>query len=100
MSTQESFQLVVVSAGTSDPSSTRLLADRTAERVAALAERHGHQVTISVIELREIGRRHARTVARAMTARLDRGELAQLEAICRKLAVPMAADDKNKVLVP
>ena len=28
----ERFRLVVVSAGTSDPSSTRLLADRTAER--------------------------------------------------------------------
>ena len=29
------FRLVVVSAGTSDPSSTRLLADRTADRAAA-----------------------------------------------------------------
>ena len=37
MSTQESFQLVVVSAGTSDPSSTRLLADRTAQRATELA---------------------------------------------------------------
>ena len=35
---QESFTLVVVGAGTSDPSSTRMLADRTAERAAALAE--------------------------------------------------------------
>ena len=50
----ERFRLVVVSAGTSDPSSTRLLADRTAERVAALAARHGHEVTTGVIELREI----------------------------------------------
>ena len=31
-SSAERFRLVVVSAGTSDPSSTRLLADRTAER--------------------------------------------------------------------
>ena len=33
------FRLVVVSAGTSDPSATRLLADRTAERATALAAR-------------------------------------------------------------
>jgi FMN reductase len=51
---QEPFRLAVVSAGTSDPSSTRLLADRTAERTAALAARHGNTVTVSVIELREI----------------------------------------------
>jgi FMN reductase len=50
----ERFRLVVVSAGTSDPSSTRLLADRTAERVTALSARRGHTVTVSVIDLREI----------------------------------------------
>src|SRR5260370_2766943 len=33
-----------------------------------------------------IGRRHARGVPPAMTARLSPGELAQLETICRKLA--------------
>jgi FMN reductase len=44
----------VVSAGTGDPSSTRLLADRTAEHAAALAARHGNTVTVSVIELREL----------------------------------------------
>src|SRR5271156_3395947 len=50
----EPFRLAVVSAGTSDPSSTRLLADRAAQRAAALAASHGNTVTISVIELREI----------------------------------------------
>jgi FMN reductase len=50
----ETFSLVVVSAGTSDPSSTRLLADQAAQRVAALAAGHGHDVTVSVLELREI----------------------------------------------
>lgn len=50
----ESFRLAVVSAGIGDPSSTRLLADRTAERAAALAARNGNTVTVSVIELREI----------------------------------------------
>jgi FMN reductase len=48
------YQLALISAGTSDPSSTRLLADRTAERVTALAGKHGHQVAVSVIELREL----------------------------------------------
>ncbi|MGH3153078.1 MAG: CE1759 family FMN reductase [Streptosporangiaceae bacterium] len=54
MSTQESFQLVVVSAGTSDPSSTRLLADRTAQRATELAARNGNTVTVRAIALREI----------------------------------------------
>jgi FMN reductase len=48
------LHLVVVSAGTSDPSSTRLLADRTAQRVTALAAQRGHRVSTSVIDLREI----------------------------------------------
>jgi FMN reductase len=50
----EPLRLAVISAGTSDPSSTRLLADRTAERVAALAASRGSTVTVSVIDLREI----------------------------------------------
>ncbi len=50
----ESFRIALVSAGTGDPSSTRLLADRTAERAAALAARHGNTTAVSVIELREI----------------------------------------------
>jgi FMN reductase len=50
----EPLRLAVVSAGTSDPSSTRLLADRIAERAAALAASRGATVTTSVIELREI----------------------------------------------
>jgi FMN reductase len=50
----ETFRLVLVSAGTGDPSSTRMLADRVAERATALAAGHGNAVTVSVIELREI----------------------------------------------
>ena len=50
----ERFRLAVVSAGTSDPSSTRLLADRIADRTVTLAARDGHDVTVSVIELREL----------------------------------------------
>ncbi|MET8758016.1 CE1759 family FMN reductase [Lentzea sp. NPDC004782] len=52
MTTQ--FQLVVVSAGTSDPSSTRLLADRVAQRVATLATQKQLTVQIATIELREL----------------------------------------------
>ena len=51
---QEPFRLAVVSAGTGEPSATRLLADRTADRAASLAAGHGNTVTVSVIELREI----------------------------------------------
>jgi FMN reductase len=48
------FSLVVISAGTSDPSSTRMLADRIAARVAVLAGERAEQVTVSVIDLRVI----------------------------------------------
>ena len=51
---QEQLKLVVVSAGTGDPSSTRLLADRIAERAAAVAAGHGTTVTVSNVELRDI----------------------------------------------
>ena len=50
----QQFKLAVVSAGTSDPSSTRLLADRIADRTCELAACHGGTVTSSVIDLREI----------------------------------------------
>ena len=91
----------------SQPALSRLV-DRLTER--GLVERcsdpaDGRGVRLSLTgagraRQHDIGRRHARTVARAMTARLNRGELAQLEAICRKLAVPTAAADKNEVLIP
>jgi len=51
---QQSFNLAVISAGTSDPSSTRLLADRAADRVTETATARGNAVTVSVIELREL----------------------------------------------
>jgi DNA-binding MarR family transcriptional regulator len=40
---------------------------------------------------RAVGRRHARSVVRAITAELNREELAQLARICRKLAHQPAA---------
>jgi FMN reductase len=69
----EPFKLVVVSAGTSDPSSTRLLADRTAERAVALAARHGNETTTSVIELREI----AADISTALVSQLITPKLQQ-----------------------
>jgi FMN reductase len=67
------FSLVVVSAGTSDPSSTRLLADRIASRATALAARHQNTVTVSVIELREL----AADIASALTSPLITPKLEQ-----------------------
>ena len=69
MSISESAQtlrLVVVSGGTSDPSSSRMLADRAAGRVSALAGTRGGRVTVSVIELREI----ATDITTALTSQL------------------------------
>jgi FMN reductase len=78
---QPPFRLAVVSAGTSDPSSTRLLADRTAQRVTALAARRGHPVTVSVIELREIAADISTAlVSQLVTPKLQRAVTALAEA--------------------
>jgi DNA-binding MarR family transcriptional regulator len=45
---------------------------------------------------REVGRQHARSVARGMTAGLSRSELDQLEAICVKLASQPATSGNNR----
>jgi FMN reductase len=54
MTEKQPFTLVVVTAGTSDPSSTRMLADRTAQRVSDLAGRRGTGVAVTVVDLREL----------------------------------------------
>jgi FMN reductase len=69
----ETFNLVVVSAGTSDPSSTRLLADRAAQRVTALAERRGASARTRVIDLREL----ATDITTALTSQLVTPKLQQ-----------------------
>jgi len=69
----ETFELVVVSGGTSDPSSTKLLADRIAQRVAAIAESRGAAVRTRVIELREL----ATDITTALTSQLVTPRLAQ-----------------------
>jgi FMN reductase len=69
----ETFNLVVVSAGTSDPSSTRMLADRTAQRVAAVAAERGSAVRTRVIDLREL----ASDITTALTSQLVTPRLQQ-----------------------
>jgi DNA-binding MarR family transcriptional regulator len=88
----------------SQPALSRLV-DRLAER--GLVKRRadpadGRGVRLSLTAAgrarqREIGRRHARGVARAMTAGLNPGELAQLLTLCRKLAW---ANERSEVLIP
>jgi FMN reductase len=70
---RDAFTLAVVSAGTSDPSSTRLLADRAAERVRAAAASRGSIVTVSAVELREI----ATDVSTALVSQLISPKLQQ-----------------------
>ncbi|HEY8474672.1 MAG TPA: CE1759 family FMN reductase [Natronosporangium sp.] len=79
MTDRPPVKLVVVSAGASDPSTTRLLADRTAARVAAIAADRGRTVTSTVIELREL----ATEIMSAMTARLVGRRLSEAVAALR-----------------
>ncbi len=69
----ETLTLVVVTAGTSDPSSTRMLADRTAQRVTALAAERGAAVRTRVIDLREL----ATDITTALTSQLVTPRLQQ-----------------------
>jgi DNA-binding MarR family transcriptional regulator len=87
----------------SQPALSRLV-DRLAER--GFVERRsdpadGRSVLLSLTEAgrvvqRQIGGRHARSVARAMTAGLDPAELGQLETICQKLAGRASTYDEIK----
>ena len=92
----------------SQPALSRLV-DRLAER--GLVERRpdpadGRGVRLALTaagrDLQHvIGRRHARDVARALTATMTSSELAQLETLCQKLAaVPMTARDTHEVPIP
>ncbi|HUD39198.1 MAG TPA: CE1759 family FMN reductase [Streptosporangiaceae bacterium] len=83
----QQFSIAVISAGTSDPSSTRMLADRTAERVAALAARHGNTATASVIELREL----ASDVSTALVTQLITPKLGQAITTLRDADAIIAA---------
>jgi FMN reductase len=69
----QTLNLVLVSGGTSDPSSTRLLADQAAGRVAALAAERGGAVRTRVIDLREL----ATDIGTALTSQLITPRLQQ-----------------------
>jgi FMN reductase len=73
---KQPFTLVVVTAGTSDPSSTRMLADQVAQRVTDLAGRRGHEVATRVVDLREL----ATEITTAMVSRLAGPKLRQAVA--------------------
>jgi FMN reductase len=73
---RQPFTLVVVTAGTSDPSSTRMLADQLAQRVTDLASRRGREVTTRVIDLREL----ATEITTAMVSQLVGPKLQQAVA--------------------
>lgn len=73
------IRVVVVSAGVSDPSSTRLLADRTAQKVVDLLREAGTPAVVSVIELGPL----AVDIARAIVSGFPG---AQLQAAIERLA--------------
>lgn len=74
------LRLVVVSAGTSDPSSTRLLADLIADSAAAVAQAHGRTVATTVVELREL----ATDIATGLVTQLKTPNLQQAISALRE----------------
>ncbi len=78
--TSPTVNLAVISAGTGDPSATRLLADRLSGRAAALAGQRGHDVTVHVIELREL----AADITTALVNQLVTPKLAQAVTVLRE----------------
>jgi DNA-binding MarR family transcriptional regulator len=81
----------------SQPALSRMT-DRLAERGLIArkpdpADRRGVLLSLTeegLARQREIGRKHGRSVASALSARLSQEELGQLEALCRKLAPAQA----------
>ena len=68
-------RVVVVTAGLSQPSSTRLLADRLATAVQAAGEGRGAEVELEVVELRE----HARDLTNQLLTGFASGALAGVQ---------------------
>jgi FMN reductase len=73
---RQPFRLVIVTAGTSDPSSTRMLADQLAQRVTDLAGGRGSEVATRVIDLRPL----ATEITTAMVSQLAGSKLQQAVA--------------------
>jgi FMN reductase len=74
----KSLNLVVVSAGASDPSSTAMLADRLAARTVAVGRERGLEVVVSTIELRTLANEIA---AALVTQNLGPGLTAAVESL-------------------
>jgi FMN reductase len=75
---KKSLNLVVVSAGASDPSSTAMLADRLASRTVAAGRERGLEVVVSTIELRTLANEIA---AALVTQNLGPGLVAAVESL-------------------
>jgi DNA-binding MarR family transcriptional regulator len=76
----------------------RLVRRGLIERQPDPADRRGVRLSLTSAGRavqRQVGRKHARSVARGMTAGLSRSELAQLEAICLKLASKLTSTTTN-----
>jgi FMN reductase len=94
MSIQQPKRLVVVTAGTGNPSSTRQLSDRIAQKTLDLLERTGTRATATVIELGPLAVDTARAAVagfpgEAVQAALER--LARADAIIAATPVYKAA---------
>lgn len=76
--TKKSLNLVVVSAGASDPSSTAMLADRLAARTVATGRERGFEVATSKIELRALANE---ITAAIVTQNLGPGLTAAVETL-------------------
>lgn len=84
----QTIRLVVINAGVSDPSSTRLLADRIAQKSIEQLEATGRQPTLSVIDLAPL----ASDIAKAIVAGFPSEMLARvLEKLAGADAVIAAA---------
>ena len=70
------YSLAVIAAGLSEPSSTRMLADRLAEGTAKALESKGHTVTVKVVELREF----AADIANVMVTQVETDAVKQAVA--------------------
>jgi DNA-binding MarR family transcriptional regulator len=87
----------------SQPALSRMV-DRLVERgfvsrCADQRDRRGVRISLTAAgrdRQRQIGARHARSVARALTAELTGDELAQLSTMCWKLARPPIAASRNE----
>jgi FMN reductase len=77
---KQPLTLVVVTAGTSDPSSTGTLADQIAQRVVDLGRQRGHEMVVRVIHLREV----ATEITAAMVSQLVGPKLQKAIAALRE----------------